>query len=185
MKKILILLIASLFGTVSMLTTGCETLNNIVEDDTVVAKGAVQYATLKFIDKDSVKAAETKARVKEIREDLDTLGEYSTIKNITDLANATIPWDSMSPEDVIGVNTLLALIEAQIDYDISTGVLDSDQLTNVYTILLWVEAAADLYISGVSQEEILGTYKVSEEVVSNDTWPVFYFVTGAAKKHNL
>lgn len=189
MKKIIVLLFASVFGAVTLITTtGCESINNVVdvvEENEILIQGTVQYASLKYIDGESDKAVKLKERVSDIRKKIDVIEKHTTVVRLVELANEQIPWEEMKPEDVVAVRTLMAVIENQIDYDIETGYLDPKQISSVVKILDWVEEAADLYLSGATQEEILGTYKAQSEVVETDTWPVFHFVTGARNWDDL
>lgn len=170
-------LVVSAFALV--LTPGCETLNNVtdyVSENETIAKPVVQYATLKVINNDSSRALEVKARVSSLRTITDNLTEAVPVHFLADKLRDEIDFDSLAAEDQILVNSLIDETQRRIQNEIQVDTLDPESIVVVNTALDWVDEAADFYLQGVSEEEVLGGFSPAAD---SESTSLFEFITGA------
>lgn len=169
--RLLQVLLVSAFTLV--LTPGCETIRNVtdyISENETVAKPVVQYATLKVIDEDSDRALEVKARVASLKKTTDNLDTSVPIQFLADKLRDEIDFDGMAVEDQILVNTLINEAQRRIQNEIQADTLDPESVVVVNRVLDWIDEAADFYLAGVDEEEVLGGFSPATQQRVDPKW---------------
>ena len=136
-----------------------QDVNDKIIDNSLIAKSAIQYATLKYIDGNNERAEEILVVTGDVRKAFNESEFEVTVNQLVLSVRASINYSKLSPSEVVAVNTILTMARAQIDKDIREGKLDPDALTAPPLVIDWIEEAAMLRILGNSYEQILGDYR--------------------------
>jgi hypothetical protein len=130
-------------------TTACTSLQPVdgqsqeANTQSLAAKSAIQYATIKAIEGKSERAK----RVVSITADLDSLVDGNTqasVDKVEQLVRDEVRWDKLDTADTLLVNNLINGVKVQLQKRIDEGVLDKDERVAVRTVLTWVREAAKI-----------------------------------------
>lgn len=149
--KIKILLLTSLLFVVSgcqVIRTIADTATTVITENTLIAKTAVQYGTLKFIDGDIEKSESVIQFVNSSRNFLD-LNSTSRVDEIANFMKDQIKWDDLSTANARLINTLFDTVQKYINRKVEDEDLSADALLTIYQVLDWVEEATALSKMGV------------------------------------
>jgi hypothetical protein len=149
--KIKILLLSSLLFVVSgcqIIRTITDTATTIITENTLIAKTAVQYGTLKFIDGDIEKSESVIQFVNSSRNFLD-LNSTSRVDEIANFMKDQIKWDDLSTANARLINTLFDTVQKYINRKVEDEDLSADALLTIYQVLDWIEEATALSKMGV------------------------------------
>lgn len=123
------------------LVTGCS----LLQDRDARLQLAVQYATLKTIDRSASSSAEdvldgvARARAVVDRDEAVTIGL------LADQVRATIRWERLDVADRLLLDAVLQEAEAELARRIGEGMLKPEDRVAVLTLLDWIAAAAAMY----------------------------------------
>ena len=153
MKKqiaLLLLLTASLFTF-----TACETIRSIadrgtqiIESNPLIAKTAVQYGTLRFIDGSEAR----QDAVLKFIEDSRGFINATAVSRVDELANRlkeNVNWESLSIANTQIINTLFDTVESYVKKRVEGEDLSPDSILTIQSVLTWIEEAAALSKMGV------------------------------------
>lgn len=146
-----ILLLTSLLFVVSgcqIIRTITDTATTIITENTLIAKTAVQYGTLKFIDGDIEKSESVIQFVNSSRNFLD-LNSTSRVDEIANFMKDQIKWDDLSTANARLINTLFDTVQKYINRKVEDEDLSADALLTIYQVLDWIEEATALSKMGV------------------------------------
>lgn len=118
--------------------TGCSVLSTVAEDRNQLA---VQYATLKVMESDSVDGDRLVELVTQAREYVDT-GESVAVSTLAAAARERLAESGLSPADKILIDAILTRAQARLEAEIGEGLLTGEQRVQLLTVLGWIEAAA-------------------------------------------
>ncbi len=128
--------------SVPIVQWGCTTTG---KPSPIVAQVAVQYATMKVVEKNPSYAPRVIEIARNVREA--TNGNASaTVAVIDALIRSQIKWEKLAPSDRMVVDLLLQAIKDELTARIGSGVLDSDKLLVVAQVATWIETAAQASI---------------------------------------
>jgi len=124
--------------TLGAFAPGCTTTGDARTK--LVAQIAVQYAVGKVIENNPSYAP----RIAQIASEVGAVagGEASTVSAVIALARAKIDFGKLSPADVTLINTLLSVVEAELEARVSAGVLSPEKAASVREVAGWIEQAA-------------------------------------------
>lgn len=132
--------IAIALAVLTLVNAGCATDHSI---ETPTAKLSIQYATMKFIRRDPVRAERIKRIVAEIRRSVE--GDSTTsIDLIKTTIQGYLPPDMM-PEDRLAVNALIDLVIAELNARINDQLLLPETQLKIKVVADWVIEAASYY----------------------------------------
>jgi len=129
--------------------SGCSTTPGETWDGPSEAIGSavIQYAVLEYIDGD----AETAERILAVTDALQgntTSLEAVTIDALVAAARDTVPWEAMTPPQIVLANQLIGFIEGQIRRRVDVGQLSPESLASVDLMIGWISQAASLSLAG-------------------------------------
>ncbi len=149
MKKLLIILIFPL------LFVGCETIRSIVDSTTevieanpLIAKTAIQYGVLKFVDGDAEKQEAVINFLSTSREFIDS----TSVVRVDSIANTLkdqIKWEDLSTANARLINTLFDTVQRYVTREVDGENLSSESIVVVHRIFDWIEEAVSLSKLGV------------------------------------
>jgi len=148
--------------TLGALTPGCITIpdmDSLVTDNQLVAQSAIQYSTLQYISNDPERAAAVLRLTSDLREAFTAQNELTSIALLVETVRSRIDFASLNSFEVVSVNMILSLSRSYIQQDIQEGRLDPAALTAPLLVVDWIEGAALLRAAGLSDQEILGSYR--------------------------
>ena len=148
--------------TLGTLTPGCITIpdmDSLVTDNQLVAQSAIQYSTLQYISNDPERAAAVLRLTSDLREAFTAQNELTSIALLVETVRSRIDFASLNSFEVVSVNMILSLSRSYIQQDIQEGRLDPAALTAPLLVVDWIEGAALLRAAGLSDQEILGSYR--------------------------
>lgn len=135
-----------------LLLAGCSTFT----EHKAVTKLAVQYATIKVIEKNPDKAP----RIVEIAQFVRTNAGSETAATVALLETAVraqIDWTKLDPADTILVDTLIVTVRDELIARLGDGPLAGDQLLVVAEVAGWIQDAALLTAPPASRTADLGS----------------------------
>jgi len=118
--------------------TGCSLLATVSEDRNQLA---VQYATLKIIERPDVDAGRVVELVEKARAYVED-GASVTVSALASAARDRLRDSSLSPADRILIDAILTRAQERLESEIGGGVLAEDQRLQLLTVLDWIEGAA-------------------------------------------
>lgn len=122
---------------------GCSVLSTVSEDRNQIA---VQYATLKVMESDSVDGSRIVELVTDAREYV-RAGESVAVSALASAARERLAESGLSPADKILIDAILARAQARLEAEIGEGLLSEDQRLQLLTVLEWIESAANGSVS--------------------------------------
>jgi hypothetical protein len=117
---------------------GCSLLATVSEDRNQLA---VQYATLKVLERADVDAA----RVIELVDRAEQYVEAGTevaVATLVDAARERLAESSLSPADRMLVEAILGRAQERLEAEVGDGLLAGEQRLQLLTVLGWIEDAA-------------------------------------------
>ena len=157
--QITLLAIFLLLASPFVFLTGCETIRSatdrvteVVEKNPLIAKTAVQYGVLRFIDGDPDRAEAVNAFLDTSRSFLDS----DTVTRVSDLSDSLkerIDWSSLSTANALLLNTLFDTVQRYITLQVEGEDLSPEAVVTIHAVFLWVEDAAALSRLGVYAPE--------------------------------
>lgn len=130
-------LLAVLFVTAFALT-GCSVFETVSDDRNQLA---VQYATLKVLERDDVSDTRLLSLVSQAKTYVQE-GESVSVSALVTAARERLSESSLSPADQILIEAILARAQERIEAEIGGGLLTGDQRLQLLTVLDWIEDAA-------------------------------------------
>lgn len=143
--------LAGLMLALYVLMTGCAGTRHL-EGDTIVARVAVQYATLKVINQDTDRAVRVDA-IAGMAIDV-AEGGVTGIDELERQVRVAICWECMAPEDAMLAELLIQSVRAELDERIEGGLIDPERAAAATEVLTWVRDAARLVHTGPTGERI-------------------------------
>lgn len=122
---------------------GCSVLSTVSEDRNQIA---VQYATLKAMESDSVDGNRVVELVTQAREYV-SAGESVAVSALASAARERLSESGLSPADKILIDAILTRAQARLEAEIGEGLLSEDQRLQLLTVLEWIESAANGSVS--------------------------------------
>lgn len=122
---------------------GCSVLSTVSEDRNQLA---VQYATLKVMESDSVSGDRIAGLVADAREYV-SAGESVAVSALASAARERLNESGLSPADKILIDAILTRAQARLEAEIGEGLLSEDQRLQLLTVLEWIESAANGSVS--------------------------------------
>ena len=125
---------------------GCSFLSR--PENQPIAKMAVQYGTIRFIeaaadDRQLERAERVKAIALDIKETA-AGDESTTIPALDTLIHAKVPWERLSASDIILAESLITIIEQELQVRLGQGTLTAEQQLVISDVAQWVIDAAKL-----------------------------------------
>jgi hypothetical protein len=151
MKKLLTLILVSIM---SIYATGCNTVRDFIDNDPIIAKSAIQYGTLAYIEDDEDnydKVVEYTGTLKEY------LGKdkYATLDFVIAKVKSDIAESDLKPSEKLVVLNIVDAVETYAKQKLEEQDLDlSDYKATASTVIGWIEEAAELSQSGVTASQI-------------------------------
>lgn len=151
MKKLLTLLLIGLFSFQFM---GCNTVKEYIDNESIVAKSAVQYGTLKYIERDDDNYDEVVKYTSKLKTYVEG-GEYQAL----DVLFVKIKED-ITQSDLDASEKLIALNIVDATKEYTTAKLEAKGLSleeykaTALTLIEWIEEAAELSQMGVTSSQI-------------------------------
>jgi hypothetical protein len=138
---------------------GCETIRSItdratevIESNPLIAKTAIQYGTLRFIDGDQEKTEAVVSFVNSSREFLD-LSSTSRVDDVANFMKGQINWEDLSVANASLINTLFDTVQTYINRKVEGEDLSPEALVTIHEVLNWIEEATMLSVMGVRAPE--------------------------------
>lgn len=131
----------------SLLTSGCAITGEA--RGRLVARIAVQYAVGKVVENNpgyAPRIAQIAAEVGAAAGD----GASASVGAVMALARAKVDFSRLSPADVALVNTLLSVVEAELEARVAGGALSGELALRVKEVAGWIEEAARWYTKPVT-----------------------------------
>ena len=145
--------------TPMLFLAGCETIRNVVDSTTeiveknpLIAKTAIQYGTLKYIDGDPEKSIAVLQFVSGSREFLDS-SATTRVDEISNNLKEQIDWSKLSPANARIINTLFDTVQKYVTRQVEGENLSAESLVTLNSVLSWIEDAALLAQLGVKAPE--------------------------------
>lgn len=112
---------------------------------TILAELAVQRGVYEVVKDDPTRAD----RIVEILDEVDSalVGDMLTAAPLINLVKQKINWNRLAPPDQQLVNSLLDLLQVELDKQLAKLNLPSDRVLQVRTVAGWVRETAELYDS--------------------------------------
>ena len=140
-------MVAILLGLALALTsfglTGCASLQGFFAkpEGTATAKVVVQVAVFNLItDKPEYKAPVLDI-IKDVRTYIDGDPE-ARVDTIMVFVDQKIPWNKLSPQDALAIQSVLTLIEVNLYEKVQDKTLSPDLVLKVKTVIDWIETVA-------------------------------------------
>lgn len=138
MKKLIFTTMVAL----ALVSSGCASTGDTNRE--AVGRLAIQYATLKVIERsDTITAEDVVAHVERVRALVDENAEVSLVDLRQELLSR-IDMEALDAADRLLVMTLLDQVELTLTDEAEIGVLDEDAKARVAEVLSWVAAAASM-----------------------------------------
>lgn len=120
--------------------TGCSVLSTVAEDQNQLA---VQYATLKVLERDDVSNERVLELVAKAKTYIQT-SETVAVSALVDEARAKLTASSISPADQLLIEVILSRAQERIEAKLGDGILAKEQRVQLLTVLNWIEQAASI-----------------------------------------
>lgn len=123
--------------------TGCASLQSFFAkpEGTATAKVVVQVAVFNLItDKPEYKAPVLDI-IKDVRTYIDG-DQEARVDTIMVFVDQKIPWNKLSPQDTLAIQSVLSLIEINLYEKVQDKTLSPDLVLKVKTVIDWIETAA-------------------------------------------
>lgn len=133
----------------------CSTVQDIIYNEPIVAKSAIQYGTLKYIDGDDQKDDQVIEYATDLKEQIET-DEYETLDIVISKIKQDIAQsDSIeAPEKLIALNIVDAVKEYAVK-KLNEQDLSLDEYKATATVVIdWIIEAAELSQIGVTSDQI-------------------------------
>lgn len=134
---------------IGLVIAGCSTLN--VQDNPILSEAIIKAGTARMLTEKPSWIDDT-LRISAVALAAVEADKLISLEELEKYARAQIPWDKITPEEIVLIDMLISSIRTEIDRSVKGGEISGASAVQTSQILRWIHETAQIYANSVNKE---------------------------------